>query len=107
MEFQAPWASILEYPSGNGAALALEAHKEIGAEHPLAGAVLETIARRADCDDVLFEVNGGPIVAVVHLTWSGSRETDGFPRVELFPDYAQFAHERMSRDKDQFDGLSK
>ena len=54
-----------------------ELKKELGIGHPLFGRTVRAIARRADNDDVLFEVSGclRPF-AVVHLTWSGKIDQD-------------------------------
>lgn len=53
-----PWDFIEEYGPNNKAAMEEEARKEISPEHPLYGKSLTAIARRADCDDVLFEIDG-------------------------------------------------
>src|SRR5438874_5391500 len=45
-------------------------HRELDPSHPLFGVKARAIARRADNDDVLFELSGAPHpLAVVHLTW--------------------------------------
>jgi hypothetical protein len=59
MKYQLPWESMANYPLDNGEAMVKEALKEIGVDHPLAGGTLTTLARRGDCDDVLFLLDDG------------------------------------------------
>ena len=101
-DFRIPWECISEFPAGNGEAMVREAKKEISAGHPLAGKQLETLARRGDCDDVLFELAKGPEVAVVHLTWSSRREPRGFPDTQLFANLSEFMSIRMKADGIEF-----
>ena len=95
MSFRPPWISISEYPAGHGDALVRGAIVEIPSNHPLSGRALTPLARREDCDDVLFQLDDGPAVAVVHLTWSGRPERPGFPTTRQ---YSGFAHFRTSAD---------
>jgi hypothetical protein len=62
-----------------------EAGREIGPDHVLWNRRLRALARRCDCDDVLFAVGDSPQVCVVHLTWSNARERTGFPATLVFP----------------------
>lgn len=64
-----------------------ELHRELGESHPLHQVPARAIARRKDNDDVLFFLSEGtsPLV-VVHLTWSGKKETD--PRFPAFTLYS-------------------
>lgn len=101
-ELKVPWLSISEYPTDHGAAITREALREIGAGHPLAGRKLTMLARRQDCDDVLFLLDDGPNVAVVHLTWSGRRERRGFPTADIFSDLSEFVGGRMEADRIEF-----
>ena len=55
------------------AGIAQELLREVGVGHPLHGLPVRTLARRQDCDDVLFAIEDGTErVAVVHLTWTYS-----------------------------------
>ena len=65
------WALAGDQADNLTAELALE----LPTGHMLDGTALTAVARRTDCDDVLFELSDGRF-ALVHLTWSGSRETD-------------------------------
>jgi len=76
----APWVAI--GVSGH-VGLEQELAREVGPGHVLADRAGRALMR-ADGDDVLFAVRRSPEVALVHLTWSGSREPPGFPSTLLF-----------------------
>ena len=82
----------------DGVSLAAELAREISARHILFGVPVKAIARRVDCDDVLFELLDGSLrVAVVHLTYAV--ETDPqWPHTEMFENYEHFASARMASD---------
>ncbi len=63
-----PWRPV----GGGDVGLVEELRREVGAGHLLFGRETEALARRIDCDDVLFatSIPSSPL-AVVHLTWSG------------------------------------
>jgi hypothetical protein len=63
--------------------------REISPEHILNGIDVSLVAIRKDCDDVLFALNDGSSrFAVVHLTWSGKRETNlKSPGTRIFADF--------------------
>ena len=50
-------------------ALEAELKRQVGRGHPLYSVSAEAIARRHDCDDVLFTMIGSSSVAVVHLSY--------------------------------------
>ena len=81
MEWLAPWETV-----ANGAALNAELRAEIVKGHPLHGLQAMAVARRIDCDDVLFCVDHPSYsLAVVHLTWRTKPETDPrWPHSQLF-----------------------
>ena len=57
--------------------VAAELKKEIGPGHPLFGHDAKAIGRKDDRDDVWFRIPSEPSkFAVLHLTWSGTRELD-------------------------------
>lgn len=60
--------------------------KEVSENHILYGVEVKEIARREDCDDVLFLLlDGSNRYAVVHLTWSGKREdSKNYPKTRLY-----------------------
>lgn len=69
LEFLLPWQQSLS----NADAFEQELYRELRADHPLFGQVVEAIAVRVDCDDVLFKLQDDTYAAV-HLTWSGKTE---------------------------------
>jgi hypothetical protein len=78
--------------------LEAELKRELGPSHPLAYAPIELLARRHDRDDVLVRVLGSSRLALVHLTWSGREERDGYPRTKLFETWAQWNVHRSAED---------
>jgi hypothetical protein len=90
-----PWGPLsLERQKSLEAELARELH----ADHVLAGRSLRAVAARADQDDVLFEVDGIGF-AVVHLTWSGRRESSAqWPSSQLFPSLEDWRERGMKAD---------
>ena len=60
--------------------------KEINRKHVLYGTEVKEIARREDCDDVLFLLlDGSNRYEVVHLTWSSKREeSENYPKTRLY-----------------------
>jgi len=77
--FLEPWECIdLNY----GNSCENELYKELSPGHILFALKAKAIARRDDCDDVLFEIiDNSKRYAMVHLTWSGREESNGkWPR---------------------------
>ena len=69
-EFLEPW---WQPDAADLAAIDAELARELefNLHHPLHGVKCRAIARRTDCDDVLFKLEGHDSrLAVVHLTWS-------------------------------------
>ena len=80
IEFLLPWQESVSGPD----AFPQELHRELAASHPLFGLAAESVARRIDCDDVLFKLADGKY-AVVHLTWSGKKENNSdYPATRIF-----------------------
>ncbi|HUE73676.1 MAG TPA: hypothetical protein VMP01_22550 [Pirellulaceae bacterium] len=78
-----PWQPAAE----NASALERELCSEVAPGHPLHGRSCRAVARRIDCDEVLFEV-GSTQLAVVHLTWRGAAETNSnFPATSLYDSF--------------------
>ena len=102
-EWLAPWQSV---GSPEAKKLEAELHKKLSPAHPLHGRAVSALGRRSDRDDVLFAVRGGgPMLAVVHLTWRGSPEPDpAWPHTTfygmmedwlrrcLLPDHEEWSH---------------
>ena len=69
--YRFPWHPIEASPG-----LAEELRREVPAGHRLFNLPVKAIARRSDCDDVLFQIeDGSGRVAVVHLTWRVESDT--------------------------------
>ena len=74
LQLLTPWEPI---DSADCERFADEYAVEIGKGHPLYGVPVRAVARRADCDDVLFRLLRHLCeYAVVRLTWSGREEPD-------------------------------
>ena len=97
MEFLEPW-----FPC-SGSGLIDELHRELPSGHVLENVELSVVARRRDCDDVLFALNDGSgRLVLVHLTWSKARETiPTFPITRIFPRLNLWL-ETMRADHDEF-----
>ncbi len=65
-------------------ALERELLREISPGHKLFGLTIHAIARRADCDDVLFAVGGSSQVAEVHLVYGKRESNSDWPAVVLY-----------------------
>jgi len=62
---------------------------------------VKAIARRMDRDDVLFLLDEGPQVAVVHLTYS-SENLPEFPTTQVYESLAEFEILRMTPDHGEY-----
>jgi hypothetical protein len=84
--------------------MAQELQRELSAGHPLFGMRVKTLARRQDCDGVLFALQDGTErVAVVHLTWTQSPpERLPWPVTTMFPNLETWAAEGMRSDAAEF-----
>jgi hypothetical protein len=92
IEFKEPWVGISEAEQLNS-----ELRKELSPQHLLFRMKTNAIAIRMDCDDVLFETDCPEFpLAVVHITWSGTQETNPiWPHTEQFHDINEFVNTRM------------
>ena len=57
-------------------------------------------------DDVLFvtrEIDSEKQFAVVHLTWKGEKEIEGYPNITFYDDFEQFKFLRMEPDTKEWD----
>jgi hypothetical protein len=103
MDWLEPWFPLDE--NGEEAeGLARECAREVSKGHPLHGIPVRGLARRGDCDDVLFALDDGTgRVAVVHLTWtSRSSERLPYPHATIYPDLSTWAEQGMRTDHAEF-----
>jgi hypothetical protein len=69
---------------------------------------VHAIGRREDNDDVLFVVDGGPQVAVVHLTWRrGKEESSVWPATAVFADLSAFVRDCLEPDAKERDAAER
>ena len=68
--------------------------------------IARAIAKREDCDDVLFWLPGADqLLAIVHLTWNCNRETDSkWPRTLLQDSLPDFVAREMVRSNREWSG---
>ena len=82
VDFREPWVDFVA--DAHRTRFEEELGRETAPSHVLSGAEVRAVARREDRDDVLFSLTDGRW-AIVHLTWSGRRETEPhWPRTQLF-----------------------
>ncbi len=98
MNYLEPWEKYHESDSY----LVKELRREVCNKHILFSVDAQAIARRCDCDDVLFKLsNFTHQYAVVHLTYS--RESDStFPITELYVDLEDWIKNRMIPDNQDY-----
>ena len=80
MQWPEGWEEITQ---GEQKALEAELNREVRCDHPLYNKSVEAIARRCDCDDVLFAVAGSSTVAIVHLSY-GEETNPLWPHTQFF-----------------------
>lgn len=96
-----PWIAMKKDDSS---CLEKELWRELRTDHPLAGCRNKAVARRVDCDDVLFETDCGQgLLAVVHLTWSGKPESSPqWPATDFFDGWDDFRTRQMMPDHEAY-----
>ncbi len=93
-----PWHSVEDAPEIQ-ALLREQLELEMAEGHILGGRRVTAVGRRADNDDVLFLLDDGPELALVHLTWRDGREEEAFyPATTIFADTRAFAAECLKLD---------
>lgn len=82
----------------------VELAREVGPGHPLFDRPAVAVARRVDCDDVLFWLPAGPAaLAVVHLTWRGKRErSPQWPAARMYASVAEWLEQGMRADHAEY-----
>src|SRR5260370_21720526 len=97
LELLSPWI-----PPSSPDGLVRELQREVGPGHPLFSKSVKALAVAQDRDDVLFEIEDGPILryAVVHLTWSSKTEPSTTCPFTQFYDSLAIWSEWMKADHD-------
>ena len=70
--------------------------------HKLADFEFSALASYRCSDDVLFAINKKGFdkkFAIIHLTWKGEKEVDGFPGIDFFDNFDCFKFQRIYPDK--------
>lgn len=102
IDWQEPWYLIEEQRQRE--TYEQELKRELGRRHVLYGLRCEAVAQSPD-DDVLFLVEGGPRLAVVHLVYSDKTEKDpAWPYTEIYASGEEFVAKRLLPDVADFAG---
>jgi hypothetical protein len=98
--FMQPWEPVRD----DGHNLDQELRKEIVSGHPLYARLVRAVARRTDCNDVLFETDSAEYrYSVVHLTWTGELEQNPiYPYTQFYPAWEEWVESRMKPDNAGF-----
>jgi hypothetical protein len=89
------WLSPWESTSSD---FEVELESEVGKDHALFGQRAVSLARRSDCDDVLFYLPANALpLAVVRLTWSHNEGAD-FPRTTFYSSVNDWVERCMKPD---------
>ncbi len=75
-------------------ALEAELKREAAPGHLLHSVDVTALARRNDCDDVLFGLNGSASVAVVHLSYGKAEAL--WPQTQVFSSLEQWKEEEQT-----------
>jgi hypothetical protein len=102
LEWLEPWQRL----EGPGDAFVNELQKEVSPQHALHGVPVVAIARRMDCDDVLFATADRTMpLAVVHLTWSSRTEVDPqWPSTALYKSWGDWTERCLLADHEEYSG---
>ena len=99
VEWLEPWEYFVD-----GASAPAELEREMPSGHVLYGRKAVCIARRYDCDDVLFRLPDGPApYAVVHLTYRRENNPE-WPWTVLFSSLEEWVEKCMKRDHRDYIG---
>jgi len=75
-------------------------------KHELADFKFSALSKYKCNDDVLFvsrKENFEKQFAVIHLTWKGKKEVNGFPDIDFYNDFNEFKNLRMFPDKNEWE----
>lgn len=100
IEWLEPWQPL----EGCGDALVAELQRELAPDHVLHGVDVAPLARRIDCDEVLFATaDPQHPLAVVHLTWTTKMERDPrWPWTTLFSGWADWIERCLLPDHREY-----
>ena len=97
-------AKTLGAAQGRDEALVNELQRELSPQHVLYGILVAAVARRIDCDDVLFATaDPSKPLAVVHLTWAGKAERDPrWPSSTLYQCWQDWMERCLAPDHEKY-----
>jgi hypothetical protein len=102
LEYLDPWWATDGQDEAFHAQFLKQLTTEVGPGHPMYGVPAKLIAR-GNGDDCLFKLlDGTERVAIVHLTWSGRRETLPWPQTQVFKDLDQWRDEWMVPEHEEW-----
>ena len=100
LEWLPPWEPV----STGDVEYARELERELSDQHPLFGIPAVAIAKRNDCDDVLF-LTADPTkpLAAVHLTWRARSESSStWPFTKTYESWFDWIERRMKPDHKEY-----
>jgi hypothetical protein len=102
LEWLDPWQRL----EGSYDGFVRELQKEVPPLHVLHGLSVVAVARRIDCDDVLFvTANPAMPLAVVHLTWTGRTESDPrWPHTTSYKSWEDWTERCLLTDHHEYCG---
>jgi hypothetical protein len=80
--------------------------KKKKAKHKLNGFNFSALCKYKCNDDILFVARKKEFekeFAIIHLTWKGKQEVDGFPGIDFFNNFEEFKKNRMYPDKKKWE----
>lgn len=102
-ELLEPW----EFINSKNDCFESELYKEITKGHILFNLKAKAIAKRIDCDDVLFELDNNEL-ALVHLTWKmKTEESNEWPRTTIYKCYEDWKRQCMIPNHIEYSSTDK
>lgn len=103
IEWLEPWFPTDEWTDSQRNAFVRQLQLEVDEGHPLFRVPVQVIARHGGSDDTLFELldNTGRF-AMVHLTWSKSKEAMPWPITTVYASLQDFALTQMCEDNEEY-----
>jgi hypothetical protein len=98
LEWLEPWQRL----ESRDDSFVRELERELPPQHVLRGATVVAVARRIDCDDVLFATTD-PMkpLAVVHLTWS-IETNPTWPHTTLYLSWSEWTERCLLPDSQEY-----
>lgn len=101
LNFIEPYCDVMDMDEAYIQSLMDKLKVELPQNHILNNESFDLIAKKENNDDIILELDNGEI-AVVHLTWKGSKETKGFPLTRIYKNKLDFWNKEMRQDIIEF-----